>query len=123
MCTHRLSGFTQPRIWGLQYNPSRLYKLCCRTQNKEGDSPIFLSAGSSTLSVRGSSGKHAEKAEALQLCSEESSPDSEEIRSHFTTGAVREQGCLTEKVDWEASLVPGYDGRHKYRKGCHVKEA
>ena len=39
------------------------------------------------------------------------------------TGAVREQGCLTKKVDWEPRLVPGYDGRPKYRKGCHAKEA
>lgn len=36
---------------------------------------------------------------------------------------MREQGCLTERGDWEASLVLEYGGHSKYRKGCHAKEA
>lgn len=48
-------------IWGLQRSPLRLHEHRCRTQSKGGDSPTFLSAGSSTHSVSVCSGKHARR--------------------------------------------------------------
>ena len=65
--------------------------------------------------MRGSSGKYAKKSRG--------SPTALGVEHVRQGGTVREQGCLTERGDWEASLVLEYDCHSKYRKGYHAKEA